>query len=75
MWWRLDYTKLKVKIFLIYMSVIGGVSNVIPNTNCYILNNGSMKSWETWDTSVIDMRHGSIMPFQEGYLAMGQAPE
>ena len=34
-----------------------------------------MRSWETWDTSVIDMRHGSIMPFQEGYLAMGQAPE
>ena len=67
---------------ILYISVIGGVAEVIPNTNCYILNNESMilnnekkRSWKTWDTSVIDMRHGSIMPFQGGYLAMGLAPE
>ena len=48
---------------------------VTPNTKCYILNNESIRTWETWDTSVIDMRHGSIMPFQGGYLAMGLAPE
>ena len=56
------------------IAVIGGVSNVVPNDKCFILNNGSMRAWETWDTSVIDMRHGSIMPFQGGYLAMGQVP-
>ena len=64
--------------------MIGGVPELelIPNTNCYILNNESSipdnenkRSWTTWDTSVMDMRHGSIMPFQGGYLAMGLAPE
>ena len=61
-------------------SVIGGVSEVTPNTKCYILEGGNgtwntgKRSWETWNT-VIDMRHGSIMPFEGGYVAMGQVPE
>ena len=71
---------LKLHIIHITTSVIGGGSDIIPNTNCYILNNGSMPTngsmrvWETWETSEIDMRHGAVMPFQGGYLAMGLTP-